>query len=205
MNAKTIKPIAALALTAAGSALVVGFKTPEAALTAATTGPTSAAASTTSGAANPTAGSAGSTGAAQATPGATSTAGSGAGAGSTAAGSTGSTSPAGSTSSGTGSMASATSYADGTYLGAAVSEPWGTFQVQVTISGGKITAVTMVSGPRDRRSTSINNNAVPRLTAAAIAKQSAEVDLISGATWTARSYRTSLQAALDQAAAKKAA
>lgn len=191
MNAKSIKPIAALALTAAGSALVVGFRTPEAGLPAATAGtnPTSASTATTTGSNSPSA-----------------TAGSGSGSGTaTPTAGAGASSTSGAALNGSGSVASAGPYADGTFLGASVSEPWGAFQVQVVISDGRITAVTVVASPRDRRSTSINSSAVPRLTAAAIAKQSADVDLISGATWTARSYRTSLQAALDQAAAKKAA
>lgn len=189
MNAKTIKPIAALALTAAGSALVVGFRTPEAALSGATTasGATSAATTTAS---NPTTTSASTSTTTSSTAAPTASA---------------STSVAGSTSTGTGTVASATTYTDGTYTGSAVSEPWGTFQVRVVISGGKITGVTVVAAPTDRKSSSINATAVPRLTASAIAKQSAAVDMVSGATWTSRSYATSLQAALDQAAAKKAA
>jgi uncharacterized protein with FMN-binding domain len=101
----------------------------------------------------------------------------------------------------TSSTSSSSTYADGTYAGSAVSEPWGTFQVQVTISSGKLTAVTLISSPSDRHSSSINSDAVPKLTQEALAAQSAQVDTVSGATWTSQSYETSLQAALDAAAA----
>lgn len=90
---------------------------------------------------------------------------------------------------------------DGTYAGAAVDEPWGTFQVQATISGGALVEVTILDAPGDRHSSQINDEAIPLLNGAALAAQSADVDWISGATWTSRSYATSLQAALDAAAA----
>jgi uncharacterized protein with FMN-binding domain len=90
---------------------------------------------------------------------------------------------------------------DGTYAGAAVDEPWGTLQVQATISGGALVEVTILDAPGDRHSSQINNEAIPLLNEAALAAQSADVDWISGATWTSRSYATSLQAALDAAAA----
>ena len=90
-------------------------------------------------------------------------------------------------------------YRDGTYLGTAVPEPWGTFQVQATISGGRLTDVALVQGPGDGHSSRINGAVVPMLTRAAIAAQGATMDLVSGATWTSESYATSLQAALDAA------
>jgi uncharacterized protein with FMN-binding domain len=170
MKASTVKSVAALALTGVGSALVVGFQVPDAAL--ATTG-TQTTTTTALALAAATA----------TTSGATATA----AAATSAAGTTTTTTAAG--------------YKDGTYTGAAVSEPWGSFQVQVTISGGRITNVAVVQAPADSKSSSINSRAVPTLTQAAIASQSASIDLVSGATWTSRSYITSLQAALDAAKA----
>jgi uncharacterized protein with FMN-binding domain len=168
MRASTVKSITALALTGAGTALVLGFQATDsvAALT-----PTTTADTTTSVVSAATA---------TTTTGGTST-------GTTAATATTTTM------SGT--------YTDGTYTGSAVTEPWGDFQVQVTIGGGKITAVTVVQAPTDSKSSSINSRAVPVLTQAAMASQSAGIDLVSGATWTSRSYITSLQSALDQAKA----
>lgn len=96
---------------------------------------------------------------------------------------------------------SAGQYADGTWLGAAVAEPWGTFQVQAVVSGGQLTDVVVVSAPGDGHSSRINSSSIPVLTSQALAAQSASVDAISGATWTSQSYATSLQAALDDAAA----
>lgn len=92
-------------------------------------------------------------------------------------------------------------YADGTYLGAAQSTRWGDVQVQVTISSGRITDVATVQIPSDSKSTTINNRATPILEAQAIAIQSADLDIVSGATYTSRTYATSLQSALDKAAA----
>ena len=97
--------------------------------------------------------------------------------------------------------AASSGWADGTYAGAAVEEPWGTFQVQATISGGTLVEVTILNAPGDRHSSRINDQAVPLLNEAALAAQNANVDWVSGATWTSRSYVTSLQAALDAAAA----
>jgi uncharacterized protein with FMN-binding domain len=189
---RAAKPLAALALTAAGSALVVGFQVPEAGAIAAadaSTGANSAATDTAS-----SSGSTGSTGASSTTSGSTA-AGSGSGSGSTTAGSTATDAEA------AGATGATAQYADGTYLGAAVGEPWGTFQVQAVVSGGQLVDVTIVSAPTDRHSSRINNASIPRLTSQALASQSADVDVISGATWTSESYAASLQAALDDAAA----
>lgn len=164
MRTSTIKSIAALALTGAGSALVLGFQTSDGSVPAISG---SSAGDTTSGTSGSTSTNASNTG-------------------------SGSTSGAGSTSD--------AAYKDGTYTGTEVSEPWGPFQVQVTISNGTITNVSVVESPSDRHSSSINGRAVPRLTEATLASQNASVDMVSGATWTSDSYATSLQSALDKAA-----
>jgi uncharacterized protein with FMN-binding domain len=107
-----------------------------------------------------------------------------------------------STTSSGGSAASGSStatYADGTWTGTAVSEPWGAFQVEVVVSGGSISAVSVVQAPTDRHSSSINNQAVPILTESVIASNGTSIDMVSGATWTSDSYATSLQSALDAA------
>lgn len=90
--------------------------------------------------------------------------------------------------------------ASGTYTGTAVSTEYGDVQVQITVQGGRVTASTAVQVPwdnaRDRR---INSNAVPILNGEAVAAQSAQIDMVSGATYTSQGYVESLQAALDQA------
>ena len=125
--------------------------------------------------------------------------------GSTTSSSSGSTSSSGSSarsgsSSSSGQSGSTVKYADGTWTGTELSEPWGPFEVQVVVSGGKITSVNVVESPGDRHSSRINNVAVPLLNESALGAQSANVDMVSGATWTSDSYITSLQAALDKAA-----
>ncbi len=91
-------------------------------------------------------------------------------------------------------------YANGLYLGTAEDTEWGDVQVQVTISDGGIVDVEAVQYPTGRKSSSINSQAIPMLEVEAVALQSADLDIVSGATYTSRTYADSLQAALDQAA-----
>jgi len=95
---------------------------------------------------------------------------------------------------------SSTGYTDGVYTGPAESTRWGDVQVQVTIQNGKIVSVDEVQAPSDRRSAAINSRAQPVLESEAVAAQSADIDAVSGATYTSDTYKASLQAALDQAA-----
>ncbi len=93
-----------------------------------------------------------------------------------------------------------TGYKNGTYTGPSVDVNWGFVQVQATIQNGKISDVQVVQYPNERRtSLSINSVAVPMLQQEAIQAQSANVDLISGATLTSEGFQESLQTALDQA------
>jgi len=96
--------------------------------------------------------------------------------------------------------AATSGYADGVQLGTAEYTEWGNVQVEVTIGDGVIVDVAAVEYPTGRRSNEINDQAVPMLEAQAIALQSADLDIVSGATYTSRAYADSLQAALDQAA-----
>ena len=93
-------------------------------------------------------------------------------------------------------------YKDGTYTGSSVDAFYGYVQVKATIAGGKITDVAFLSYP-DSHSTSryINSQAMPMLTQEALSVQSANVDLISGATDTSLAFRQSLSDALAKAAA----
>jgi uncharacterized protein with FMN-binding domain len=93
-----------------------------------------------------------------------------------------------------------TSSADGVYLGGAEYTMWGDVQVEVTVSSGKIVDVVAVQIPGGRLSTAINDQAEPLLEAQAIEIQAADLDIVSGATYTSIAYAGSLQAALDQAA-----
>lgn len=91
-------------------------------------------------------------------------------------------------------------YADGTYTGAAVGTRYGAVQVKMTVTGGTITAVTAVqypnSNPHDQ---AINSRAIPVLAREAMSAQSANIDMVSGATYTSTGYLGSLQDAIDQA------
>ncbi len=94
----------------------------------------------------------------------------------------------------------ASGYKDGTYTGPSVNAFYGDVQVQVIISGGRIKTVNFLNYPSDRRtSVRINSFAVPYLQSEAIQAQSANVDVISGATLTSEAFMMSLQSALDSA------
>lgn len=91
-------------------------------------------------------------------------------------------------------------YRDGAYTGLVADAFYGVVQVKATIQNGKIASVEFVRYPNDRRtSVRINNYAVPHLQTEAIRAQSANVDIISGATLTSDAFVESLQAALNRA------
>jgi uncharacterized protein with FMN-binding domain len=95
--------------------------------------------------------------------------------------------------------------ADGTYAGATFTNRWGDVQVQVTVSGGTIASVDALQLPDDdRKSVSINKRAYPQLVQMSLTAQSADVDTVSGATYTSEGYRDSLQTAIDAARAAAA-
>jgi uncharacterized protein with FMN-binding domain len=101
----------------------------------------------------------------------------------------------------TAAPAAGTALANGTDTGSVVQTRFGPVQVQVTIAGGKITDVTALQLPNDRqRSAEISQIAEPMLRSEALTAQSAQIDLISGATYTSDAYAQSLQSALDKAA-----
>lgn len=103
-------------------------------------------------------------------------------------------------STGTGTTTGGGSSGARTVRGGTIDTRWGPVQVEVTLSGGKITKVTALQlpdgNPRDRE---INDFAVPRLTQETLSAQSARIDAVSGATYTSDGYIRSLQSALDQA------
>jgi uncharacterized protein with FMN-binding domain len=77
---------------------------------------------------------------------------------------------------------------------------YGTVQVRVTLQGNRITGVTALQMPYDhQRSAYISQQAEPYLQQEALSAQSANIDIISGATYTSQSYAQSLQSALDKA------
>jgi len=93
-------------------------------------------------------------------------------------------------------------YRDGDYTGTTVDAHYGLVQVQATITQGKLADVQFLQYPNDRRtSIRINSTAIPTLQQEAIQAQSANVDIISGATLTSQAFAQSLQVALTSAKA----
>ncbi|MFZ2049055.1 MAG: FMN-binding protein [Minisyncoccia bacterium] len=91
-------------------------------------------------------------------------------------------------------------YRDGTYPGNSVYAYTDYIQVNAVISGGKLADVTYSSqtgGPG--RSQMIYDYAMPQLKSEAISTQSANVNAISGASYTSQAFKESLAAALTNA------
>ncbi len=88
--------------------------------------------------------------------------------------------------------------------GDAISNRFGTVQVQATFAAdGSLADVAVLQAPNhDGRSARISQIAVPMLNNEALTVQSANVDTISGATYTSHSYEQSLQSAIDDARAQ---
>ncbi|MER5436455.1 FMN-binding protein [Streptomyces sp. NPDC002588] len=115
---------------------------------------------------------------------------------------TSSSSPSAGTTPSSGSSGSSGSAATGTrtLTGDSVQTRYGPVQVRVTLKNGRITDVTAVTYPQENpRDQQINAYAVPQLTREALTAQSANIDTVSGATYTSEGYRESLQSALDSA------
>jgi uncharacterized protein with FMN-binding domain len=100
----------------------------------------------------------------------------------------------------TGTPATTGTYKDGEYTGKFADAFYGPMQVKAVIQGGKITDVQFLQYPnKPGRTTEISNTALPKLKSEAIAAQSANVDIVSGATQDAEAFRESMADALKQA------
>jgi uncharacterized protein with FMN-binding domain len=121
--------------------------------------------------------------------------------GSSSSTSASSTSAAPSTPSAAGTSGSG-SYKDGSYTGSVADATWGNLQVKAVIQNGKITSVQFLQYPNDRnRSIMINSYADPQLSSEAIQAQSANVNIVTGATDSSQAFMQSLSDALSQAKA----
>lgn len=91
--------------------------------------------------------------------------------------------------------------ADTVVQGGVFHNKWGDVQVQATFSAaGELIDVTTLQTPDGaNKSVRINDGAVPQLNDEALTAQSAQVDTVSGATYTSNDYRRSLQSAIDAA------
>lgn len=88
----------------------------------------------------------------------------------------------------------------GTYTGSVSWTEWGPVQVRITVENGRITKSEAIQTPNNERKTiQINELAIPWLNEQAIALQSANLDGVSGATYTSRSYEVSLASAMAKA------
>ena len=87
-----------------------------------------------------------------------------------------------------------------TATGAVAQTQWGPVQVELTVNAGKVTDVQVVQYPSGNpRDQEINSYALPVLIQETLDAQSADIDMVSGATVTSVGYEQSLQSALDQA------
>jgi uncharacterized protein with FMN-binding domain len=104
------------------------------------------------------------------------------------------------TNTGSGSGSTTGQYKDGSYTGSAASAYFGNLQVVAVISGGKIVDVQFPVYPNDNGHTQeISSTDLPILKQEAIQAQSANVDIVSGATQTSQAFQQSLASALAMA------
>ncbi|GGU95627.1 FMN-binding protein [Streptomyces filipinensis] len=86
-----------------------------------------------------------------------------------------------------------------TVTGKVTQTQYGPVQVRVTVAGGKVTEAEAVQAPKGGLSDQKTAMAVPKLNQEAVAAGNADIDAVSGATYTSTGYKQSLQSALDQA------
>lgn len=87
-----------------------------------------------------------------------------------------------------------------TVTGAAESTQYGPMQVEVTLAGKRITGVKVLQETNDgSESQQIDAMSIPKLNSETLAAQSAQIDAVSGASYTSQGYKESLQSALDKA------
>ena len=86
----------------------------------------------------------------------------------------------------------------GTFTGSAVDVGYGTVQVKITVVNGKITDAQAVQAPSGRNDR-YTNMSVPVLRQRTLTAQSANINGVSGASYTSFGWYTSLVVALKQA------
>ncbi|MEW2326267.1 FMN-binding protein [Micromonospora chersina] len=89
-----------------------------------------------------------------------------------------------------------------TVTGPVVSYKYGSLQVRITLSGSRIVDATGLGMPLDGQSGLRSDDVQARYSGSSgevVAKQSANLSTVSGATYTSTAYKQSLQAALDKA------
>ncbi len=87
-----------------------------------------------------------------------------------------------------------------TVTGGVARTRYGPVQVRAVVRAGRVTSVTVLQAPQgNSRDVEINGFALPELRRATLAAGSAQIDNVSGATYTSEGYKASLQSALDAA------
>ena len=94
----------------------------------------------------------------------------------------------------------ATTYVNGTYTGPVANAYYGNMQIQAIVHGGKLSAIKVLQYPNTHgASIAINSQALPMLRDEVIAAQTANVNIISGATLSSEAFMQSLSGALSKA------
>jgi polyferredoxin/major membrane immunogen (membrane-anchored lipoprotein) len=96
----------------------------------------------------------------------------------------------------TSSAAPTAKYADGTYRGSGTGYRGDTTTVSVTVKGGEITDIAVVSTGDDRQ---FFNSAFPAITRSIVSSQTADVNAVSGATYSSRGIMQAVKNALSKA------
>ncbi|MEV0002986.1 FMN-binding protein [Micromonospora sp. NPDC050980] len=89
-----------------------------------------------------------------------------------------------------------------TVTGSSVSYKYGSLQVRITLSGTRIVDATATGMPLGGQSGQRSDDVQARYSGSSgevVAKQSADLSTVSGATYTSTAYQRSLQAAIDKA------
>jgi uncharacterized protein with FMN-binding domain len=107
--------------------------------------------------------------------------------------------PTGSGSTAAGGTSGGGSTAAGQFTGPDIPFPYGDVQVQITVKAGKITDVQALSMPVGGHSGRISSYVAPILRSQALSAQSANINGVSGASYTSQAYAMSLQGAIDAA------
>ncbi|MCX6432623.1 MAG: FMN-binding protein [Actinobacteria bacterium] len=91
------------------------------------------------------------------------------------------------------------------YVGPVIETAFGPVQVEVTVEGGTITAANALQVPSaDPKSIKIGRKAIPQLQQETLVAQSADVAVVSGASYTSDGWKQSLAGALSQLPADSA-
>lgn len=95
---------------------------------------------------------------------------------------------------------SSTSTGSTTVTGTVAQTRWGPVQVELTVDGSTISAVSVLQYPSGNGTDQqINSYALPILVQETVDAQGSNIDMVSGATVTSEGYLESLQSALDSA------